>query len=107
MIELTENAEKELKTFFLNNPTSAPKVRIFSAMGCSGPMLRIALDEPNAEDATEDLNEITFCINKSLIDIVKSVKIDLTYMGFVVEPEVPLPVPEGFTGGCTSCSGCH
>ena len=107
MLEVSDSACKELKAFFAQNPSSAPKIRIYSAMGCGGPMLNIALDEPTDKDFIKDLGDFSFCIDKSLLDQVKSVKVDLSYMGFIVTPEVPLPVPEGFVGGCQGCTSCH
>lgn len=66
----------------------------------------MALDEPNDQDQTEEQDGFTFCINKTLLEQVKGVKIDLTYMGFAVEPTVPLAAAEG-GGACGSCSsGC-
>ena len=41
-----------------------------------------------------------------LVAQIKGVKIDMTYMGFAVEPVVPF-ASEGNGGGCSSCSsGC-
>lgn len=106
MIELSESAHKELVAFFASNPDKDANVRIFTAMGCGGPRLNMALDAPTDDDVVEDKGEFKFCIEKSLLDQVKSVKVDLSYMGFMLDPEVPLPAPEG--GGCGSCcGGCH
>ena len=107
MFQISDTARTELKNFFTSNPSTDRKIRIFSTMACSGPCLNIALDEPTDKDVVEDFGDFTFFIDKTLLDQVKSVKIDLSYMGFIVDPEVPLPVPEGFTGGCNSCAGCH
>lgn len=66
----------------------------------------MALDEPNDQDQTEEQAGYTFCINSALLSEVQGVKIDLTYMGFAVEPAVPF-ASEGNSGGCSSCSsGC-
>ena len=66
----------------------------------------MALDEPNDQDQTEEQAGYTFCINKDLVGEVQGVKIDLTYMGFAVEPVVPF-ASDGNGGGCSSCSsGC-
>ena len=51
---------------------------------------------------SEDQGGFTFCINKELLAQVEGVKIDLSYMGFTVEPTVPLPQTGG---GCSGCSG--
>lgn len=107
MLELSESARKELNAFFEANPTTEQQIRIYQAMGCGGPRLNIALDSPTDSDVVEKVDTLSFCIDKKLLDEVKSVKIDLSYMGFIVEPEVPLAVPEGMVGGCASCAGCH
>ncbi len=66
----------------------------------------MALDESNDQDQTEEQGGFTFCINKDLLNQVQGVTIDLTYMGFVVEPEVPLPRSGGCGGSCSSgCGG--
>lgn len=107
MIELTESANKELKAFFEANPDSTHKIRVYKSMGCSGPLLNIALDNPTEEDFIKDFGDFSIMIDKSLLEEVKSVKVDLAYLGFIVKPEQPLAVPEGFVGGCQSCAGCH
>ena len=109
MLELSTSAKKELDAFFAGKPADERSIRIFTAMGCGGPRLNMALDAANENDATEAHGDYTFCMEKSLLEQVKSVKVDLSYMGFIVEPEVPLPMPEGMEGGscCTGCAGCH
>ncbi|MBQ7585508.1 MAG: IscA/HesB family protein [Desulfovibrionaceae bacterium] len=109
MIDLSESARKELTDFFASNPSTERKIRIYTANGCGGPRLNMALDNPTENDAVEDLGDFAFCIDKSLLEEVKSVKIDLSYMGFILEPEIPLPIPEGAAGGscCPGCAGCH
>ena len=42
-------------------------------------------------------------MNKSLLDEVKGVSVDLTYMGFTLIPDVPF-ASDG--DGCSSCSSC-
>lgn len=68
----------------------------------------MALDEPNDDDSVLNVGDLTFCINKELLDTVKSVTVDMTYMGFDIEPELPLNLEEVGGGGCGSCSsgGC-
>lgn len=103
MFEITDSAIKELDAYF-DGKEKTP-IRIFLAPGgCSGPRLALALDEPGDDDATEEAGGFKFCINKSLLEQIKSAKIDLTPMGFMVEPEVPLP-DTGSGGGCGGCCG--
>ena len=66
----------------------------------------MALDAPNGNDVDEDVDGIQFFMEKPLADQVKSVKVDLSYMGFSLDPEVPLAQNGG--GGCSSgCGGCN
>ena len=110
MISLTEEARKELEAYFEGKEKTP--IRVYLAPGgCSGPRLALALDEPGEDDETSEDNGLTFCINKELAEKVGAVTINLTYMGFVVESEIPLPSSGGgcssCCGGCGSSGGCH
>ena len=61
----------------------------------------MALDEPNNDDTVVEQSTFTFCINNELLTSVKSVTIDMNYMGFDIEPEIPLA---SAGGGCGSGS---
>lgn len=107
MINVTENAKKELETYFTNKEKSPLRIYLASG-GWSGPRLALALDEPNQQtDTILEEGDLTFCIDKELLSSVKSVTVDMNYMGFNIEPELPLNI-EGGGGGCGSCSsgGC-
>lgn len=105
MLELTDSARKELETYFADKK-KAP-IRIYAAGGCCGPRLALALDEPGDDDRTEESNGFTFCIKKDLLGQIQGVKVDLTYMGFAVEPLVPLEgTCGGACGGCAGAAGC-
>ena len=66
----------------------------------------MALDESHDTDEVMEKDGFTFCMDKDLLAQVKGIKVDLTYMGFAIEPEVPLPSTGG-EGGCSSCgSSC-
>jgi len=50
------------------------------------------------------VNGLTFCMEKELAASTGGVTVDLSYMGFTVEPVKPLDAPGG--GSCGgSCSG--
>lgn len=100
MIELTEAARKELEAFFTGKEKQT--IRIHAVNSCAGPRLALALDEPGEQDVTAEQDGFVFCMGKDLQTEARSVKIDLSYMGFVVTPEVPLA---GSGGGCSSCGG--
>ncbi len=61
----------------------------------------MALDEPNDNDETYSTDGYTFCIEKSLAKQVSYLKVDITYMGFVVESDLQL----ASSGGCGSSCG--
>ena len=83
MITLSENARKELEAYFADKERQT--IRVYLAPGgCSGPRLVLALDEPGDEDARFEQDGFAFCINKELLQQVKSVSIDLSYLGFTV-----------------------
>lgn len=63
----------------------------------------MALDEPNEQDKTEEQAGYTFCIDAGLLEQVQGVTVDLSYMGFVVKPDVSFA---DTGGGCSSCSSC-
>lgn len=103
MFELSEDAKKELDAYFEGKDKGT--IRIYLAPGgCSGPSLRLALDDAGPDDATEEQGGYTFCLNKDLLDQIGGGKIDVTPMGFIVEPEKPLPEAAG-GGGCGGCCG--
>lgn len=69
--------------------------------------MALALDGPNDDDATFEEGGFVFCINKELLEKVEAVKLDITYMGFSVEPRTPLASSGGGAcGGCASAGGC-
>ncbi|MDR3357494.1 MAG: IscA/HesB family protein [Desulfovibrio sp.] len=104
MLELTDAARKELEAYFAGKKKAS--IRIYDAGGCCGPRLALALDEPDNDDHAEDNGGFTFCIKKDLLGQIQGVKVDLTYMGFAVEPLVPLEGTGGACGGCAGASGC-
>ena len=55
----------------------------------------------------EEQGGFSFCMEESLLAQIGGVKIDLSNMGFSVEPVNPLGTPGG-DSGCGSCGGsCH
>ncbi len=66
----------------------------------------MALDESNEDDSVFNEGGFSFCVNKELLEQIKSVEIKLTYMGFMVEPGVPLSGGGSACGGCASSGSC-
>lgn len=106
MITMTDNARKELDAYFADKEKSSVRVYM-AAGGCSGPRLALALDEPNDEDQAFQVDGYTFCVNKELLTTIGGATVDLSYMGFTVEPTIPLPGGGGCGGGCAGCGGSH
>ncbi|MBO4317509.1 MAG: IscA/HesB family protein [Mailhella sp.] len=111
MIRLSQNAVNELTAFFADKEKTP--VRIYLAPGgCHGPRLGLALDEPTDDDHSEVADGFTFVVSKDLLEQIGGVTIDVSYFGFTVEPDKPLPVVEssgccGSCGSCGSSGGCH
>jgi len=64
----------------------------------------LALDESNAEDSIMDIDGFSFCIDKTLLSSIGGATIDISYMGFTIEPDQPLESESGSSG--SSCSTC-
>lgn len=104
MVEVTDNARKELDAYFADKEKSP--IRIYLAMGgCSGPRLGLALDEAGAGDDQFPWNGYTFVMAKELAQEASFVKIDMTGMGFTVSSDLPLPEGGGCGGGCSPGGG--
>ena len=106
MFTLSNSAKKELEAFFSQKDRSY--IRIFPGQGgCTGSKLALALDTPNDEDHTFQLEGYDFCIEKSLLNLIKGASIDLSYKGFIVEPIEDLPQKKSpcSSNGCQSCGG--
>jgi Fe-S cluster assembly iron-binding protein IscA len=59
------------------------------------------------DDTVITTDGFTFCINKNLLEQITGVNIDLSYMGFLVEPETPLAAANSSAcGSCGSGSSC-
>jgi len=61
----------------------------------------LALDESNAEDSVMEVDGFSFCIDKTLLGTIGGATIDISYMGFTIEPDQPLAAESG-----ASCSTC-
>ncbi|MFI3270535.1 MAG: IscA/HesB family protein [Pseudomonadota bacterium] len=105
MFEITESAMKELAAYFADKEKTP--IRIYLAPGgCSGPRLALALDNPSDDDTSFTEGDFTFCINTALLGEIESVRIDMTYMGFQIEPGKALAGSGGGCSGCGSSSSC-
>lgn len=65
----------------------------------------MVLDEPTETDEIFKVNGFTMVVNKSLLDLTKSLTVDFVDQGVVTGFRVLSEVPIGGGGGCgTSCS---
>ncbi|SMC16306.1 hypothetical protein SAMN02746041_00047 [Desulfacinum hydrothermale DSM 13146] len=65
----------------------------------------MVLDEPTEADEIFKVNGFTMVVNKSLLDLTKSLTVDFVDQGVVSGFRVLSEVPIGGGGGCgTSCS---
>jgi hypothetical protein len=62
----------------------------------------LALDGSTDDDEQYNEGGFSFCINKALLAKIGGVTIDMTYMGFMVSPEIPLEE----SGASSACGGC-
>lgn len=106
-ITISEEAYKEFKDFLDENKIDNYNIRInLGGYACSGPVFNISISEATDADVTEAIHDVTFIVEKSLID---------EFGGFIIlsteENEgrglslKPVIAPEC---GCGSCGGgCH
>ncbi|MBW6410830.1 HesB-like protein [Clostridium weizhouense] len=105
-ITISEEAYNEFKGFLEENNISDFNIRInFAGSACSGPIFNISVSEPTDADVVEKINDISFLMEKTLVD---------EFGGFIILSTdendgrglslKPVIAPEG---GCGSCGGCH
>ena len=105
MIILTDTARKELEGFFQGKDKEP--IRVYLTAGCGGAQLQLVLDGPTDADSAYEVEGFPFCIDKELEEAVGDVNVDVTYMGFVLTTEKPLPEVPSSCGGCCSSCGSH
>ena len=111
-VDVSDAAASKLSEIMQNEETEGKVLRIIvTGMGCSGPQLGLALDEPEAEPMIYQDKGLVIIGDenmKTMIDSFEGLTID-----FVQDPNMG----EGFTmrfnkptgyesGGCGSCGSC-
>jgi iron-sulfur cluster assembly protein len=104
MLEVTELAVKNLKSYMQENKIdSALRVAIMQG-GWSGPSLGLALDEPKDNDKTFEEEGLTFLVDDDLLKQCNQIKVDFLdaghRSGFSISSTVPI------AGGGSCGSGC-
>ncbi len=105
MLEVTDLAnEKLLEYMKSNNISSLLRVAIMPG-GCSGPALGLALDDEKETDESFTQQDLTFIVEKSLLQQCGTITVDYVdagnRSGFTISSANPLP---GAGGGCSSGS---
>lgn len=107
-VTISAEAYNEFKNFLDENNIDNYNIRVnLAGFACSGPVFNISVSEATDEDVSETINDVTFIVEKKLMD---------EFGGFIIlsteENEgrglslKPVIAPEG--GGCSSCGGgCH
>lgn len=106
-IIMSDSAYEEFKKLLDDNEVPNYIIRInLAGMGCHGPSFNIVLDTEQEGDVVEKIHDITFLVNKDLIDEFEGFEItsaEENGRGLLLEP---IKKFEG--GGCSGCSGgCH
>ena len=105
MLEVTPQASEKLVDYMKdNNITSALRVILMQG-GCSGPSLGLALDEEKPLDELFQRQDLTFLVEKKLLQQCGDMTIDYldagSRSGFNINSSNPLP---GAGSGCSSGS---
>jgi iron-sulfur cluster assembly protein len=105
MLEVTPEAiEKLIEYMKDNNIVSSLRIAAMQG-GCSGPSLGIALDEEKSGDESFKMDDLTFLVDKEIIEQCGNITVDYhnagNRSGFLIRSENPLP---GAGGGCSSGS---
>lgn len=103
-VKISDIAYNEFKELLDQNDVKDYVIRIHLAgMGCSGPMFNIVLDEQKETDVAEKIQDITFLIDKNIVNDFEGFTITCAAengRGLLLEPNKK---PEG--GGCSGCGG--
>lgn len=106
-ITISDSAYDEFSDFLKENKVENNNVRInLAGYACSGAVFNISISEPSDSDITENVKDITFIVEKSLIDEFGGFSILSTEenegRGLSLKPYI------AGEGGCGSCGGgCH
>lgn len=50
-----------------------------------------------------EVEGFSFCIDKTLLTSIGGATIDISYMGFTIEPDTPLASDSGSESSCSTC----
>ena len=106
MFEVTPLAMQNLKDHLNQNRIESAIRVTFSSGGCAGPSLSLALDEAKTNDQTHVQDDVTFLIDKDLMEICGGVTIDFENSGCRSGFKVSSTHPVGRSSSSSSGSSC-
>jgi iron-sulfur cluster assembly accessory protein len=113
MLDVTPTANDKLVNYLKDNKiSSAIRVSVMHG-GCSGPALGLSLDEAKPQDESFQIDDVTFLIEKSLLEQCGSISIEYieagSRSGFTISSANPLPMGGSgcSSGSCGSGGCCH
>ncbi len=65
----------------------------------------MALDEPQDDDTVIEKDGFKFCVNKELMDEATGINVNVSYMGFEIEPVKAFASAGGCGSSCGSSCG--
>ena len=106
MFTVTQKALEVIKDFIKENKADSA-VRITLSMGCSGPALGMALDEPGNNDEVFEEKGTKFIIEKDIYNQAKPINVDFIDTphgsGFKLTSSLSQDAGNGSCGSCCSC----
>ena len=113
MFNVTAMANDKLMGYLKENSVlSSIRVALVQG-GCSGPVLGLSLDEEKPQDESFRIQDVTFIVEKSLLEQCGGISIDYieagTRSGFTITSANPLPTGNSScgAGSCGSGGCCH
>lgn len=104
MFTLSDEAKSAIVSFFSANPDIERVLRLYVTPGsCNGPMLSLMSDQVDPTDVAEEIEGITFCMDKNLAAQTGTVSITLEGGELVLRPRHPFIDPSAFSCSC-GCS---
>jgi iron-sulfur cluster assembly accessory protein len=106
MVEVTEKASETIKAFMSERDLDSP-LRVYLQQGCGGAQLVLGVDNAKDSDEQQEVDGLTYLVDKDLYDQVGEVKLDFVddgvRQGLLISSEKPLPQMEGGCGCGCSC----
>src|SRR5271157_3552004 len=106
MFTVTEKALEIIKDFIKEKKADSA-VRITLSMGCSGPALGMALDDPGNNDEVFEEKGTKFVIEKDIYNQAKPINVDFIDTphgsGFKLTSSLSQAAGNGSCGSCCSC----